>query len=56
MNRIIGFAVGAALILVGVGQAVARDWIIDGWFILTAGVGLVICILAYLTYPPEAHA
>lgn len=56
MNRIIGFLVGVALIIVGVGQAVARDWIIDGWFILLAGGGLVVCILAYLADPPEAVA
>jgi hypothetical protein len=47
--RGLGFLLGVALIFVGIGQAVARDWTIDGLFLLLAGFGLAILLLAALT-------
>lgn len=58
MIRGLGILVGLALIFVGVGQAIARDWTIDGWFLILAGIGLLILLLAALTayeQIPEDH-
>jgi hypothetical protein len=47
--RGLGILLGLALIFVGIGQAVARDWTIDGLFLLLAGLGLAILLLAALS-------
>lgn len=44
----IGFLVGIGLIFTGIGQAIARDWTIDGLFLLLCGVGLLILTLAFI--------
>jgi hypothetical protein len=47
--RGLGILIGLALIFAGIGQAVARDWTIDGLFLLLAGLGLAILLLAALS-------
>lgn len=49
MIRGVGILVGLALIAAAILQAVARDWTIDGVFLLLAGVGLLMLLLAALT-------
>lgn len=49
MIRGVGILVGLALIAAAILQAVARDWTIDGIFLLLAGVGLLMLLLAALT-------
>ncbi len=48
MIRGIGFLIGTVLILAGVGQAVARDWTIDGVFLLLCGAGLAALLMALM--------
>lgn len=49
MIRGLGILIGLALIAVGIGQAVARDWTIDGLFLILAGLGLALLLFAALT-------
>lgn len=46
MIRGIGFLLGPALIFAGIGQAILRDWTIDGLFLLLCGLGLLALLMA----------
>lgn len=53
----LGYLVGIALCVVGIGDAVAR-MTVDGWFIALAGVGFLIILLAFVTDSeviPDGH-
>ena len=49
MIRGLGILAGLALIFTGIGQAIARDWLIDGVFLLLVAVGGLLLLLAALT-------